>query len=302
MLNRNGKALPLILLICLVLLIAAAYWYWGRGPEYSLDTLRSTRAELRSHDLKFLSRGRDFACYTVTLASMTGDTVHAVYRLPASEQRVKTLLLFYDQAEDVNIRELLDDMPKANLAAVMACNIRQFSPVNGSQDSRYSRTQLWRQLDATRKGLDVLLQFARKHHVVDTSMVCVAASEFADLPLALCLKDLPFPVAAAAFVDFQKSANEWADKAPSALRDINTLLEVPSSLDVVLVEASKSHDNDLLSLMHAQRIELRPESGESLLKSGTRAVLDWMIGDVEEVARPAAVPDSSTLRTLQMGR
>ncbi len=185
MINNHGSWL-LIWLALLILVATVAFYllFVKESADYSVASLRLERAALVKQDIQFLSRGGKYAHYEVKAVSDKGDTVTAQYRLPAAESKTKALLWVYDEPRDLNMSEALDHVPQAQFAAVLALNIHDLFERDAQGHVDESRGNAWRGMAASKRSIDVLLQFLRKHHVNDTTQIYLGGADFA-APAAL---------------------------------------------------------------------------------------------------------------------
>ncbi len=296
----------LLWMILLGLLAATilVYLMFARGAEYSAEALQSQRAELKRHDLTLMSRGREFACYDVALTTMQNDTVKTRYRLPATERRIKALILVYDAPQDVDVRVLLDDIPEARQAAVMAYNASANFAKDQDGKPSTATNDYWQGLIKTRRGLDVMFQFLRKHHVVDSSQIFIAGAGWANSPMLAALAGLPYHHAGIALIDYAQGVEDWKESAPSRFSAPQKWLRDAAKGKVAYVEAGEQHGlNKKLYTVDGEHIALSEayaSTQDQGLKKGASAVLRWIVGDDVIPETKPGIPDSVYTRAVKI--
>ncbi|MCL4304623.1 hypothetical protein KJZ99_01770 [bacterium] len=296
----------LLWLILLGLLAAAILMYlmFARGAEYSAEALQNQRAELKRHDLTLISRGREFACYDVALTTMQNDTVRTLYRLPATERRIKAVILVYDAPQDVDVRALLDDIPEARHAAVMSYNTSVNFVKDRDGKPSTATNDYWQGLSKTRRGLDVIFQFLRKHHVVDSSQIYIAGAGWANSPMLAALAGLPYHRAGIALIDYTQGVEDWKESAPSRFSAPQKWLRDAAMGKVAYVESGAPQvSNKKLYTVDGEHIALSEayaSTNDQSLKKGASAVLRWVVGDDVILETKPGIPDSVYTRAVNI--
>jgi hypothetical protein len=273
-----------------------------RGPDYSVNTLRNERASLDKFDLKFASRGRDFACYDALLTNTAGDSISAQLRLPAADKRIRALVLLYESPEDLNVRSLLDGVPQSRFVATALLNVGKNFDRDASGRIKSSKKSLWKGLHRTKRELETMLQFLQKHQVVDSNQVYVAATEWAITPLLAGLAGLPNPVAGMALAEYHAGDRQWKESAPSEFVSAETWIRELATKKTAFVETSATPAGTNYPIP-GDRIGVASKAEQTDAAKDREVVatiLRWVAGEDTVVTPYSAIPDSIYRKSVRI--
>ena len=165
------RGLKLILVLLAVSVAAFIMWKQVTRPSISIEQIQRDSASLAKQELKFLSRGHDFAHYDLFLISTAGDTVKGYYRVPANTRKLPALIWLYDSQSGVDAKSMLDRIPESGHCAIIAFNC--FTQFEHRSDGSLDRSDdaLSQGLLKSKRAVELFVQFLKKHHVVDSSLV-----------------------------------------------------------------------------------------------------------------------------------
>lgn len=161
------------LIFVLLAIAIAAFLVWKRvgRSSVSIEQMQQDVAQLLRQELKFLSRGHDFAHYELTLFSTDGDTVKGYYRVPANTRKLPALIWVYDSKSGVDDKVMLDEIPESKHCAIISfnCYLLFGRENDGSLDE--GDDALSKGLIRSKHSVELFAQFLKKHHVVDSTLV-----------------------------------------------------------------------------------------------------------------------------------
>ncbi len=145
----------------------------------SLSTIRQERGILVSQDLKFLSRGTNFAHFEISGVGSAQDTVRAHMRQPANYRKLKGLVWVYSSKQGIDLRKMLDQVrySRAQHVEIVAYNIDSNFLHDRKGKRIESASAIGEGLAQSKRGVEMLVQFLKKHQVVDSSQVYIAGQK-----------------------------------------------------------------------------------------------------------------------------
>ncbi len=267
--------------------------------SFAVDKLWQERGILASQDMRFLSRGQNFAHFAVTAVSTKGDSVSAHYRLPANSRKLKALLWVYDSPNDVNMSMILDRNIRAQHAAVLGYNIHENFERDGQGAINSSRANLFNGLATTRREVDVLLQMLKKHQVIDSLQVYVAGQGIANTPVLGAVTDKAKGIQGCGLIDLARGMKQWQAIDKSGFATSSTIASTGIRSKLALIEPQDSGGfswPDGGASLTGQPYSMENVAGLSemeILQRGLESALVWVVGD-DTLATPVKVDTTFT--------
>jgi len=165
-LNRAQAFIALLLVLCFV---------GCEQGDYSQERVLAESASLRGQNMSLISRGQNFAYYTVDAYSDRGDTLRCQYRVPAGvkNRKLKALIYVNSSAEDFNLKRL-DGFGPAGVTAVLNLNLHGLFERDDRGAIKPSKKAVFDGVLRSRRSMDMLVQLLRKHQAVSPEQIFVA--------------------------------------------------------------------------------------------------------------------------------
>ncbi|MBL0060249.1 MAG: hypothetical protein IPP40_01830 [bacterium] len=279
----------------------AIYLYNTKNNEqsFSVDKLWQEHGMLAKQDMRFLSRGQNFAHYAVTAISDKGDSVSVQYRVPANNRKLKALLWVYDAPRDVNMSAILDQNTRAQHAAIIGYNIHENFERDEQGVINSSRANLYNGLATTRREVDMLLQMLKKHQVIDSTQIFVAGQGIANTPVLGAVTDKASGLRACGLIDIARGMKKWQEIDKSGLATSSTIASTGIRGKLALIEPKGSQGfswPDGGASLTGQPYSMENVAGLSetdILRNGLESALVWVVGD-DTLAAPIKVDTTFT--------
>lgn len=267
--------------------------------KFTVEKLRQEHGTLVKQDMKFISRGQNFAHYVVTAIGDRADTVAAQYRVPANHRKLKALLWVYDSPNNVNLSAILDDNSRAQHAAILGYNVSK----NFERDERgvinSSRANIYNGLATSRREVEMLLQLLRKHQVNDSTQIYVAGQGVANIPMLGALAGTSSRIREVGLIDFARGLRMWQelDKggfatekkfATDGLHGTPALIEPQDSPGINWPSGGQSLTGRPYTMG-----SIASRSETDILRSGLESALEWVVGG-DTLAAPIKVDTTFT--------
>jgi pimeloyl-ACP methyl ester carboxylesterase len=155
-------------------------WFLTRG-QYTNNMLSDVDDQLVKHELAWAGRGRDYAQYQLTLSGQDNKSYAALYRIPASVERVPALVVLHTMDSTKAVFDLLNQVENSSDCAILAVNTAQYLKRDGSGRFLSSNSDLGQGLVSGLHAADLAIAFVRGHSIVDTSAVYLVGIDEASL-------------------------------------------------------------------------------------------------------------------------
>lgn len=309
----SKKKNPAILLLGIVFLTLAIVYvqrmlFGGGGKEYTVESIRQERSSLVSQNLKFLSRGANFAHFEVSAVGSAGDTLYAHLRQPANYRKLKGLVWVYSSKQGMDLRKMLDQVRFAEHVEIVAYNIDS----NFLHDRKGKRVEsasaMGEGLAQSKRGVEMLVQFLKKHQVVDSSQVYIAGQKEAVTAVLAAAESLPGRLSGVGLIELEQGIidiresssleaalpKSWAALIP---RVRVAILEPENRMSYQLAEHGMQFGQQ------PERISLGalPEQNEvMMLQNGIAAAVKWVVGADSAGETIPATPDSVFRKSVKI--
>lgn len=300
---KNPKLLKWFVIGAAVFTIVVSAIYLVRQKNYeqsfTVEKLKHEWASLVKQDMKFVSRGQNFAHYAVTAISDRSDTVVVQYRVPANHRKLRALLWVYDSPNDVNLSAILDQNTHAQHAAVIGYNVHENFERDERGNINSSRANLYNGLATSRREIGLLLQLMRKHQVIDSTQIFVAGQGLANTPTLGGTMERSNRIKSIGLIDFSRGMKKWQeiDKggfatsyefATNGLHGKPALIEPQDSPGFSWPDGGASLNGQPYTMKSVAGI-----SETDILRNGLESALEWVVGS-DTLAAPVRVDTTFT--------
>jgi hypothetical protein len=228
----------------------------------------------------------------VTAVSDKGDTVVAQYRLPAAESKSKSVLWIYDEPKSLNLSAALDNVPQAQFAAVLALNVHDFFQRDSKGAMDESRANVWQGMAKSKRSMDILLQFLRKHNVNDTTQIYLGGSSDAYKFVLAAAGSLPQRLGGLGVVSISSGTSDQSqlEKYEFAASKTWTDQIRVGRLGVLIPEGDRGDASSMPA--HVEHFSFNASMGP-VAELG--AMVKWLVG--ADTVRAKIAMDSTKIRT-----
>ncbi|MBK6766841.1 MAG: hypothetical protein IPG71_11185 [bacterium] len=225
----NKWLLTLVVAALLIVGVLAARKFWGKEPP-DIDAVLQDQVTLAGQDLKFLSRGAKYAHFEMAAFGSEGDTVRSHMRQPANFRKLKALVWVYSSEKGIDARALLDQVKFADRVLILGFNLRSAYPHDDKGQRNPSSADAEQALVQTKRGVELLVQYLKKHQVVDSMQIYLAGQGEGAAAVLAAAAELSGRVAGVGLIDVDRILVDAQEGRTSALTDLRNwarLVNVP---------------------------------------------------------------------------
>lgn len=305
--DQKKLARTLMVVAALLFAVAMLLRTFRGHREMSVESALQDQVTLAGQELKFISRGAKFAHFELAAFGAEGDTVRVHLRQPANYRKLKAVVWAYSAERGIDARGMLDAVKHADQVEILAYNVDSETPRDAKGNRALSKSDEQEALIRGKRGIELLVQFLKKHQVVDSTQIYLVGQREANATVMAAAAELSGRIAGVGLIDLDRSVRD-AKEGQSNIADPRSWAEAIRASRVAVIETEQRTGFDPKSSgldfgAAPERVSMGSvlEQDESaMLGHGVTAAVRWIVGKDSLPEVVPTTPDSVFSKSVRI--